>query len=287
MKVPANLSGDRLILDYLTRLTVAGTRYLPKGSRIAFVGNTRNRIEREIGPNGAADAAHVREVLASLGEPEDLVKAERARLDAERAGRQSRATGVGGAEAAQGTGPIEARRINSRWRPGARARPTRPAPGGEGAGPEDGSASRRGAAGDGKRKGRLGGLLRDRPGTQPEVPPGTQSEVPPGTQSEVPPGTQPEVPRGTQPEAPRGAGAAGPAPDGTARQAPDGAAGQAPAAAAGQAAGGTARPAAGGGCPVALRQRRPPAAGRYRRSLARRGGNPAPPRVGYPGSGRG
>ena len=116
MKVPANLSGDRLILEYLTRVTVAGTHYLPKGRRIAFVGNTRNRIEREIGPNGSADPAHVREVLARLGEPEDLVKAERARLDAERVSRRSRATGAGGAEALPGTGPIEARRINSRWR---------------------------------------------------------------------------------------------------------------------------------------------------------------------------
>ena len=125
MKVPANLSGDRLILDYLTRVTVAGTRYLPKGSRIAFVGTTRNRIEREIGPHGTADPARVREVLARLGEPEDLVKAERARLDAELVSRQSRAAGAGAAAKAPITGPLEARPINSRWRPATRARPTR------------------------------------------------------------------------------------------------------------------------------------------------------------------
>src|SRR5215469_3633626 len=211
MKVPANMSGDRLILDYLTRVTVAGTRYLPKGSRMTFVGKTRNRIEREIGPNGAADPAHVREVLARLGEPEDLVKAERARLDAERASHQSRATGLGGAEAATGTGPIEARRINSRWRPATRARPTGgPAPGAEGAGPRDHSAGRRG--GGGKRKGRLGGLLRDRPGTEPQAPPGAQAPPAEGARSP-----------------------AGPAPDGTVRPVPDGAAGQAPDSPAGQA----------------------------------------------------
>jgi hypothetical protein len=240
MKVPANLSGDRLILEYLTRVTVAGTRYLPKGSRIAFVGNTRNRIEREIGPNGTADTAHVREVLARLGEPEDLVKAERARLDTERASRRSRAPGAGGAEAPSGTGPTEARRINSRWRPGTRARPTSgPAPGEEGPGPRDRPAGRRGAAGDGKRRGRLGGLLKDRPGTRSEPPPGAQA----------PPTEGPRSPAATGRAAgPAPDGTAGPAPAGTARPAPDGAAGQAPGGPASQAAGGSAPgPARGAG----------------------------------------
>ena len=83
MKVPANLPADRLILEYLSRVAAAGNRQLPKGKRMAFVSATRNRIWREIGPGGAADPDRVREVLARLGEPEDLVMAERARLDAE------------------------------------------------------------------------------------------------------------------------------------------------------------------------------------------------------------
>jgi hypothetical protein len=83
MKVPANVSGDKLILDYLSRLTEAGLRYLPKGDRMAFVGRTRARIEREVGPAGSADPARVRQMLARLGEPEALVRAERARIDAE------------------------------------------------------------------------------------------------------------------------------------------------------------------------------------------------------------
>ena len=247
MKVPANLSGDRLILDYLTRVTVAGTRYLPKGSRISFVGKTRNRIDREIGPNGSADPAHVREVLARLGEPEDLVKAERARLDAERAGRQSRVTTVGGAEAATGTGPIEARPINSRWRPATRARPARqPLPGDEGAG--DRPAGRRGAAGHGKRRGRLGGLLRDRPGTEPEATPG--AEAPPADGARSPAGPAPDStarPDGSAGQA-RGS-PAGPAPDGAPGQAPDSAAGQVPDGAGGQAPGGATGQAAGGPAP--------------------------------------
>jgi hypothetical protein len=253
MKVPANLSGDRLILDYLTRVTVAGTRYLPKGSRIAFVGNTRNRIEREIGPGGTADPAHVREVLARLGEPEDLVKAERARLDAERVSRQSRAAGAAGAEEAPvTTGPLEARPINSRWRPATRTRPTpRPPSDGQGAALRDRFARRRGAAGDGKRKGWLGGLLKDRPGTQPEAQPGEQA--PPAAAAHPPAGPAGQAPGSTaRPAAGGAAGRApgGPAPGRTAGAAPGGTAagGRSPGGPAGQAAGGPARwPSAGAG----------------------------------------
>jgi hypothetical protein len=247
MKVPANLSGDRLILEYLTRVTVAGTRYLPKGSRIAFVGTTRNRIEREIGPNGSADPARVREVLARLGEPEDLVKAERARLDAERISRQSRAAGAGGAPEAPVT-PLEHRPLNSRWRPATRVGPTgRPPPAGQGGGPQDRSAGRRGAAGDRKRKGRLGGLLKDRPGTHPA---GPEAQAPPDAAANSPAG---QAPGGATGQAP--GGVSGQAPGGTAGQVPGGATGQAPGSAsgqvpgggtAGQAPGGTAGQAAGG-----------------------------------------
>src|SRR2546430_10382182 len=90
MKVPANLPADRLILEYLSRVAAAGNRQLPKGKRMAFVSTTRNRIWREIGPGGTADPDRVREVLARLGEPEDLVMAERARLEAEAAQRLQR-----------------------------------------------------------------------------------------------------------------------------------------------------------------------------------------------------
>ena len=90
MKVPANLPADRLILEYLSRVAAAGNRQLPKGKRMAFVSTTRNRIWREIGPGGTADRDRVREVLARLGEPEDLVMAERARLEAEREERLER-----------------------------------------------------------------------------------------------------------------------------------------------------------------------------------------------------
>src|SRR6201994_4053031 len=90
MKVPANLPADRLILEYLSRVAAAGNRQLPKGRRMAFVSATRNRIWREIGPSGTADADRAREGLAKLGEPQDPVRAERARLDAETAERLER-----------------------------------------------------------------------------------------------------------------------------------------------------------------------------------------------------
>ncbi len=265
MKVPANLSGDRLILDYLTRVTVAGTRYLPKGSRIAFVGTTRNRIEREIGPHGTADPARVREVLARLGEPEDLVKAERARLDAELVSRQSRAAGAGAAAKAPITGPLEARPINSRWRPATRARPTgRRPPAGQDGGSQDRSAGRRGTAGDRKRKGRLGGLLRDRPGTHPAEPeapappdaaansparraPGSESGRAPGSESGRAPGSESGgVPGGASGRAPGSASGQVPGGD-TAGQAPGGASGQVPGGdTAGQAPGGASGQVPGG-----------------------------------------
>ena len=109
MKVPANLPADRLILEYLSRVAAAGNRHLPKGKRMTFVSTTRNRIWREIGPAGTADADRVREVLAGLGEPEDLVKAERARLDAqtaERLERQAQKKADEAAAAAPGTAPL-------------------------------------------------------------------------------------------------------------------------------------------------------------------------------------
>src|SRR6266496_2449048 len=121
MKVPADLSADRLIREYLARVAEAGVHHLPMGRRGAFVEGTRRRIEREVGPGGMGDAARVRDVLSRLGDPEDLVRAERARVDAERARRQPGNMGAGAAEAADATAPLVVRPINSRWRPAGEA----------------------------------------------------------------------------------------------------------------------------------------------------------------------
>ena len=123
MKVPANISADKLILDYLARVTEAGLRYLPKGARIAFVGSTRARIERECGPAGLSDTTRVAEVLEGLGEAEDLVKQERARLDAAWVKRRATDKEAGAAAAAVITAPREHRPITSRWRPATDTRP--------------------------------------------------------------------------------------------------------------------------------------------------------------------
>ena len=131
MKVPANLPADRLILEYLSRVAAAGNRQLPKGRRMAFVSATRNRIWREIGPGGTADPDRVQDVLARLGEPEDLVAAERARLDAETADRLERQARK--KEAASGTAPPQYRPRSPQPRPARPAGPQQRRPsGGEG-----------------------------------------------------------------------------------------------------------------------------------------------------------
>ena len=221
MKVPANFSADRLILDYLSRVTVAGLHYLPKGKRIAFVGSTRSRIERECGPVGLTDPARVREVLASLGEPEDLVRAERARLDAERIQRQNRAKGTGDAAPAEVAAPLQHRRINSRWKPATPARPPVRQPGDTG--PQDRPAVRRGGTREGRRKGRLGGLLWERPGRQADQP-GSQPPQPTGATGDQAPGGPPPAPGGATARAPGGTGtqAPPPAPGGAGAEAPGG-----------------------------------------------------------------
>jgi hypothetical protein len=124
MKVPADLSADRLIREYLARVAEVGMHHLPMGRRGAFVEGTRRRIEREIGPDGIRDAARVRDVLSRLGDPADLVRAESARLDAERTKRQPGNKGVGEADPAGATAPLAVRPINSRWRPGTRWQPS-------------------------------------------------------------------------------------------------------------------------------------------------------------------
>jgi hypothetical protein len=215
MKVPADPSADRLIREYLARVAEAGMHYLPMGRRGAFVEGTRRRIEREIGPGGTGDAARVRDVLSRLGDPEDLVRAESARLDAERTKRQPGNRGAGGADPAGATAPLAVRPIKSRWRPGRDARITRwqPSVGQGDAGPQNRPAGQRGTPGEGKRKGRLGGLLLDRSGRR---------------------GAQPGDQAPQQGGPPSPAATAGQAPGGTAGQAPHGTAGQPPASPAGQ-----------------------------------------------------
>ena len=247
MRVPANLPADRLILEYLSRVAAAGNRQLPKGKRMAFVSATRNRIWREIGPGGTADADRVREVLAGLGEPEDLVIAERARLDAETAERLERQAQKKAADeaatAVPGTAPLPYRPPSS---PGPASAPRRRPPGGRGdGGPAERRPSRRGAAGDGKPRRRLGGLLadwQDRLGGHPAQP---GEQAPPETVTGSPAGQAPDSPAGQAPEGTTGQaphGTPGQVPHRAAGQGPHGIAGQAPPGAAGQGPGATAGP---------------------------------------------
>src|SRR5262249_30509732 len=251
----ADLSADRLIREYLARVAEAGTRYLPMGRRGAFVQSTRRRIERQIGPGGARDAEHVRDVLARLGEPEDLVKAERARMDGERIKRQPGNLGLGGTDETSATAPFEVRSIRSRWKPGKERAPRRePSADQADAGSQNRPAVWRGAPGEGKRKGWLGGLLLDRPGRH-EAQPGEQEpqqggprppettagqaaggaagRAPSGTASQAPSGTASQAPSGTASQAP--SGTASQAPSGTASQPPGDTVGQAPRGAVGRA----------------------------------------------------
>jgi hypothetical protein len=251
MKVPANLSGEKLILEYLSRVTVAGLHYLPKGGRIAFVGSTRHRIERETGPAAKADPARVREVLAQLGDPEDLVRAERARLDAERVRQHSRDKAAGAAEAAEITAPLQHRRINSRWRPATRAEPQERPPGGRPAPPEE--------AREDKPKGRLSGLLRGRLSGRPAQP---EAQTPPGAGAPSPGDVAGPAAGGVAGPAAAGAAdppgpvgppeSAGPAAAGPAGHVPGGTTGQEPGKAAQPGPGGAGTQALGGAREFAL-----------------------------------
>jgi len=271
MKVPGNLPADRLILEYLSRVAAAGNRALPKGKRMAFVSATRNRIWREIGPGGTADPDRVKEVLTRLGEPEDLVTAERSRLDAEREDRLERQaqkkeaaeTAAAAAAAASGTAPLQPRPRSPRPSPARPAGPQRRRPFDreDDAGAPGRRPGRRGAPREGKPRRRLGGLLadwQDRLGTRPaqpggQAPPETAAGSPAGTAGQAPEGTAGQAPRGTVGRAPesttgqgpqgragRGPGtAAGQVPENTTGQAPEGTAGQAPQGGTGQAPEGT------------------------------------------------
>src|SRR5215470_2384208 len=220
MKVPGNLPADRLILEYLSRVAAAGNRALPKGKRMAFVSATRNRIWREIGPGGTADPDRVKEVLTRLGEPEDLVTAERSRLDTEREDRLDRQAqkkeaaeaAAAAAAADSGTAPLQPRPRSPRPRPARPAGPQRRRPFDreDDAGAPGRRPGRRGTPKEGKPRRRLGGLLadwQDRLGTRPAQPGG---QAPPETAAGSRAGTAGQAPEGTAGQAPEGTGGRGP-----------------------------------------------------------------------------
>ena len=124
MRARPNLSGDRLVQDYLARLAAAA-RHLPKGARMAFVGRTKAQIERQVAAAGTDDPGKVMEILAALGEPEELVREERLRIDSKWLKKRGRDEDP--VSAAPATAPSKPRvyqprvhrRLNSRWRPAA------------------------------------------------------------------------------------------------------------------------------------------------------------------------
>jgi len=123
MRARPNLSGDQLVQDYMTRL-VAAARHLPKGARMPFVGRTKAQIERQVAAAGTDDPGKVAEILAALGEPEDLVREERLRIDSKWLTKRGRdADSVSAAAGTPGKPrvyqPRVHRRLNSRWRPAA------------------------------------------------------------------------------------------------------------------------------------------------------------------------
>src|SRR5215468_1769233 len=116
MRARPNPSGEQLVTDYLTQVAEQA-RLLPKGARIAFVGRTRALVERELGPAGTrTDAEHVRAVLDRLGMPEDLVVAERTRIDRSWVKSRAASKEEGEAAAAALTGPLN-RSLTTRRRP--------------------------------------------------------------------------------------------------------------------------------------------------------------------------
>jgi hypothetical protein len=122
MRARPNLSGEQLVTDYMTRVAQAA-RLLPKGARMAFVGRTRALVEREVGPPGTrTDPNRVAAVLAQLGTPEDLVTAERIRIDQSWVKSRAASKEEGEAAAAALTGPLN-RRLTPRRRPGSETQP--------------------------------------------------------------------------------------------------------------------------------------------------------------------
>ena len=123
MRARPNLSGEQLVTDYMTRVAQAA-RLLPKGARMAFVGRTRALVEREVGPPGTrTDPKRVSAVLAQIGTPEELVTAERTRIDQGWLKSRAATKAEGEAAAAALTGPRMNRPFTSRRRPNSDTQP--------------------------------------------------------------------------------------------------------------------------------------------------------------------
>jgi hypothetical protein len=106
----------------MTRVAQAA-RLLPKGARMAFVGRTRALVEREVGPPGTrTDPGHVAAALERLGMPEDLVAAERTRIDQGWVKSRAASKEEGEAAAAALTRPLN-RSLKSRRRPNSETQP--------------------------------------------------------------------------------------------------------------------------------------------------------------------
>ncbi|MDF5757818.1 hypothetical protein [Spongiactinospora sp. TRM90649] len=76
---------DRLVLDYLSRVGDHAHGVLRQDQRLELVARVRARIEEARG--GSGDPRRVARVLAGLGEPAELVRAERKRLAAQNGAR--------------------------------------------------------------------------------------------------------------------------------------------------------------------------------------------------------
>src|SRR5690348_282250 len=123
MRARPNLSGEQIVTDYMTRVAQAA-RLLPKGARMAFVGRTRALVEREVGPPGTrTDPEHVTAVLAQIGTPEELVTAERTRIDQGWLKSRAATREEGEAAAAALTGPRMNRPFTARRRPNSDTQP--------------------------------------------------------------------------------------------------------------------------------------------------------------------
>jgi hypothetical protein len=123
MRARPNLSGEQIVTDYLTRVAQAA-RLLPKGARMAFVGRTRALVEREVGPPGTrTDPELVSAALARLGTPEELVTAERTRIDQGWLKSRAATKEEGEAAAAALTGPRMNRPFTARRRPNSDTQP--------------------------------------------------------------------------------------------------------------------------------------------------------------------
>jgi hypothetical protein len=123
MRARPNLSGEQLVTDYLTRVAQAA-RLLPKGARMAFVGRTRALIEREVGPPGTrTDPEQVIAALTRLGKPEDLVFAERTRIDQGWVKSRAASKEEGEAAAAALSRPRMNRPLTARRRPNSDTQP--------------------------------------------------------------------------------------------------------------------------------------------------------------------